>query len=126
MIVLELKLNYCSFDKFQEKLYSTTDLVENIQKIMKIRNDSSNDNIQSGNNLTRSESKSSYTEKNDEAVVDVLLVTQEKLNSNVRRRYETQVNSLFLLFLLLVSWLKQIRLGHNWMTCLKDCQGTQW
>lgn len=96
-----LKFNCSSFDKFEEKLYSTTDLVENIQKIVKIRNDLSTDNIQSGSNtsnLTRSESKSSYTEKNDEAVVDVLLVTPEKLNSNIRRRYENQVNLLFLLY----------------------------
>lgn len=100
---------YCSsFDKFQEKLYSTTDLVENIQKIVKIRNDLSTDNIQSASNLTRSESKSSYTEKNDEAVVDVLLVTPEKLNSNVRRRYENQVNFLFQ-SLLLVLFINEIK-----------------
>jgi len=102
------KFHCSSFDKFQEKLYSTTDLVENIQKIVKIRNDLSTDNIQSASNLTRSESKSSYTEKNDEAVVDVLLVTPEKLNSNVRRRYENQVNFLFQ-SLLLVLFINEIK-----------------
>lgn len=80
-----------SYDKFQEKLYTTSDLVENIQKMLK-RNDSVADNAQASNVLARSDSKTSYSEKADsEPVVDILFVTSYRLSSNARRRYENQV-----------------------------------
>ncbi|CAG9763995.1 unnamed protein product [Ceutorhynchus assimilis] len=83
-----------SFDRFQEKLYTTSELVENMQKILKNRSDSIGENTQSSSLLTRSESKTSYSERNEsEAVVDILLVTTEKLSSNSRRRCENQVRS---------------------------------
>lgn len=83
-----------SFDRFQEKLYTTSELVENMQKILKIRSDSVTENTQTSTLLSRSESKTSYTEKSEsEPVVDTLFVTLEKLSSNARRRYENQVKS---------------------------------
>lgn len=80
-----------SYDKFQEKLYTTSDLVENIQKMLR-RNDSVTDNVQAPNVLSRSDSKTSYAEKADsEPVVDIMFVTSDRVSSNARRRYENQV-----------------------------------
>nr|CAH7725974.1 unnamed protein product [Callosobruchus chinensis] len=81
-------------DRFQEKSFSTTELIENMHKILKNWNDVVQEN--SNTALLRSESKVSSTERNDQEAnvyVDYLFVTAEKLSSNARKRYENQIRS---------------------------------
>ncbi|XP_050510024.1 eIF-2-alpha kinase GCN2 isoform X1 [Diabrotica virgifera virgifera] len=82
-------------DRFQEKSFPTSELVENLQRIMKTWNDSNQENMQF-TSISRSESRSSYAEKNQhnqEADVDVLFLTVDKISSNARKRYENQIRS---------------------------------
>lgn len=66
-------------------------MLENMQKILKIRVENIGDNGQPSATLIRSESKSSYSEKND-LDVEILWITSEKLTSNSRKRYDNQVS----------------------------------
>ncbi|KAL1501167.1 hypothetical protein ABEB36_006549 [Hypothenemus hampei] len=61
-----------SKERFQERLYSTTEVVDNFEKIL--------------------DSKLSYSEKSDnEPIVTIMFVTVEKLSSHIRKRLENQV-----------------------------------
>ncbi|XP_030764956.1 eIF-2-alpha kinase GCN2 [Sitophilus oryzae] len=89
-----------SFDKFQEKTYNTLDLQDNFSKLFRSRSDSIVEGTQTSNILSRSESKNSYTDKNDsEPVVDIVLVISGKASSTAKRRYDmqtrTQLDGLF-------------------------------
>ncbi|VEN48291.1 unnamed protein product [Callosobruchus maculatus] len=88
-------LTYMNFmkEQFQEKSFSTTELIENIHKILKTWNDVVQEN--SNTELLKSESKVSNSERNDQEAnvyVDYLFVTAEKLSSNARKRYENQAS----------------------------------
>ncbi|CAH1116543.1 unnamed protein product [Phaedon cochleariae] len=78
-------------ERFQEKSLPTSELVENLQRILRNWNDSYQENGPPSF-LTRSESKSSG-EHLQEANVDIVFVTIEKLSSNARKRYENQIKS---------------------------------
>ncbi|CAG9859480.1 unnamed protein product [Phyllotreta striolata] len=80
-------------ERFQEKSFSTSELLENLQRILKAWTDRNEESVQM-QSLSRSESRSSYGEKNvhvQEAVVDVLFL--DKLSSNTRKRCENQLRS---------------------------------
>ncbi|XP_050296030.1 eIF-2-alpha kinase GCN2 isoform X2 [Anthonomus grandis grandis] len=83
-----------SFDRFQEKCYSITEIVQVMQKILKVRNDSLTETAQSATVLSRCDSKTNNSERSEnDTPIDVLLVTSKKLSSNTRRRFENQVKS---------------------------------
>ncbi|RZC35247.1 Pkinase, RWD and/or tRNA-synt His domain containing protein [Asbolus verrucosus] len=83
-------------DRFQEKTFKMHELVENMQKIIKNWKEGCQEFIPVTGTISRSDSKSSYGEKNEhnhEANVTVLFVTAEKLSANVRKRYDIQIRS---------------------------------
>lgn len=80
-------------DRFQEKTFTVAELTENMQRILKTWNENGHGEQAQ---LLRSESKSSYSEKQEhghDANVNVLFVTNEKLSANARRRYDNQIRS---------------------------------
>ncbi|XP_060526951.1 eIF-2-alpha kinase GCN2 isoform X2 [Cylas formicarius] len=81
-------------DRFQEKRYTVSELLETAQKIFKPNNEAFHDNTHAVVPISRSESKTGYIEKNEpDRIVDISFVTVEKLSSNTRKRYENQVRS---------------------------------
>ena len=82
-------------ERFQEKMFKLPELVENMQRIIKTWKEGSQEVAPAAGILSKSDSKSSYSEKNDahDATVSVMFVTAEKLSANARRRYELQIRS---------------------------------
>lgn len=76
-------------DRFQEKTFSTTELTENMQRLLKSWNENHQEQTVP---LSRSESKSGEKQEHSHDVnVNVIFVTVEKLSANARRRYDNQV-----------------------------------
>ncbi|KAG5896432.1 hypothetical protein JTB14_022511 [Gonioctena quinquepunctata] len=75
-------------DRFQEKSFATSELIENMQRIIKSWNEGGHENMPLSV-LSRSESKTHLQEAN----VDVLYVTTDKISSNSRRKYDNQIRS---------------------------------
>ncbi|CAH0551983.1 unnamed protein product [Brassicogethes aeneus] len=79
-------------DRLQESIIATSKLVKELQQTLKVWQDKGHENNQCVP-ICRSESKVSYSESLQEPTVDVLFVTEEKLSSNARKRYDNQIRS---------------------------------
>lgn len=73
-------------------MFTTSELVENVQRILKAGNEGYQENVTSPSALSKSESRTYYGDRGDhcqEANVNVLFA--DKMSSNARKRYENQV-----------------------------------
>ncbi|KAJ8925528.1 hypothetical protein NQ315_009367 [Exocentrus adspersus] len=80
--------------RFQEKLYTTSELVENLPRILKASMEGSQENAISPTILSKSDSRTSYGDRGDhyqETNVSILFV--DKMASNIKRRHENQIRS---------------------------------
>ncbi|KAK5647909.1 hypothetical protein RI129_002801 [Pyrocoelia pectoralis] len=78
-------------DRFQEKVVKIPDLVENMQRVMKLWKEGCAEHVIPSSNF-KNESRISNSE-NHEALVSVFFVTMEKLSVNARKRCENQIKS---------------------------------
>lgn len=80
--------------RFQEKKINTSELVDNMQRIIKLWNEGNEQGVVY-NALNRSDSKVSTSDKCEhthDANVNILFVTEsEKLSANTRKRFDSQV-----------------------------------
>ncbi|XP_019769809.2 eIF-2-alpha kinase GCN2 [Dendroctonus ponderosae] len=78
--------------RFNDKEVPISSIVESMQRILRIRVENIGENGQPSATLIRSESKSSYSEKND-LDAEIVWITSDKFTSNSRKRYENQVRT---------------------------------
>ncbi|XP_031334945.1 eIF-2-alpha kinase GCN2 isoform X2 [Photinus pyralis] len=78
-------------DRFQEKVVKIPDLVENMQRVIKLWNEGCAEHVIPLSNI-KNDSRISSGDSH-EAIVSILFVTMEKLSANTRKRYENQIKS---------------------------------
>ncbi|KAF5288488.1 hypothetical protein FQA39_LY15417 [Lamprigera yunnana] len=80
-------------DKFQEKSVNVQEVVENVQRVIRLSNEGSQEHVVPSTNVKFENRINNSCESSHEATVSIVFVTLEKLSPNTRKRYENQIKS---------------------------------